>query len=136
MLHHKPDQVNTNISQATCHSAKLEEVIKTKVSQIRQKSFSFLQELQKDYAVFSCYDSTKLIGMWKQPFTMKQSSNNFLLLVTEGYTQSNDTKLTILDFRQWNFSDLALLLLLTSYLKFDAVEWCEFSLLTENWTKC
>lgn len=74
--------------------------------------------------------------MWKQPFTMKQSSNNFLLLVTEGYTQSNDTKLTILDFRQWNFSDLALLLLLTSYLKFDAVEWCEFSLLTENWTKC
>lgn len=56
--------------------------------------------------------------------------------VTEGYTHSNDTKLALLDFRQWNFSDFALLLLLTSYLKLDEVEWCEFSLLTENWTKC
>lgn len=33
-------QANTNISQATQHHAKLEEVFKSKVSQIRQKSFS------------------------------------------------------------------------------------------------
>lgn len=41
-------------------------------------------------------------------------------------------KSAFLDFRQCNFSDLALLLLLKSYLKLDAVVWCESLLLTEK----
>lgn len=39
----------------------------------------FLQKLQRDYVVFSHYDSTKLVRLWKQPLTMKQSSNNFFI---------------------------------------------------------
>jgi len=48
-------------------------------------------------------------------------------------THSKDAKLDILDFRQCNFSDLlASVHLQKSYLKLDAVMWCEFSLPTKK----
>lgn len=100
-----------------------------------QKSFAFLQELLIDYVVFSLW--LHKINKNVEKTTILQSNQaTTSSSVTEGYTHSNDTKLAILDFRQWNFSDFPLLLLLTNYLKLDAVEWCEFSLLTKNWTKC